>query len=195
MAFCSPCIAGDLTTYTVDACDLKSATLKSGISRLVFVKCNYAFTTLSSSSEWTTIMGNDTAKITQQGKAVFPEPAFESLEIDACGTKIDIDGKFEIEFSTFLLDGTTDLHNTFINDFNQSSNSYTCFIVGCDGRFYYQHGWITGNNGGFGINSGKAFLKDEGKLKAMFFKIELNASTGLYGSFPMTSAFKTALGI
>jgi hypothetical protein len=195
MAFCSPCPVGDLTNYTVDACDLKSATLKSGIARLVVVKCDSVFTAITDEDEWAALIDSDSCEVSHQGKASYPEPTYEDIEIDACGTKIGIDGKMEIEFTSFLLDTDTDLHNTFIDDFNKSATSYTMFLIGCDNRFYYQYGWTTGTNGGFGINSGKSFLKDDGKLKAMVIKAELDVTAGLYKSFAMTSAFKTALGI
>lgn len=195
MAFCSPCPAGNLTNYSVDACDFSSYLMRSGISRLVFVKCDSVFTDITDETEWADLIDSDDCEVSHQGKATMPEPTGEDLEIDSCGTKIQVDRKMEIDFMTFLLDAESDLHNTFINDFNKSATAYTCFLIDCNNRFYYQYGWATGKNGGFGINSGKAFLADEGKNHVMKIKVELDAIDGLYKSFPMTSAFKTALGI
>jgi hypothetical protein len=195
MAYCSPCPSGNITGYTVDACDLKSSLMKSGISRLLLLKCAEVLTDVTSTVEWTALVSGADAEVTPQGKAAFPEPTYELVEIDACGTKVNIDGKVEVEFSTFLLDPTADGHNTFINDYNELAQSYTILFLGCDNRMYYSYAWATGTNPGFGINNGYAFLKDDGKLKTMTIKAELDVTSGLYKSFVLTAAMKTALGI
>lgn len=195
MAFCSPCPSGNITNYTVDPCDLKGSLMKSGISRLILLKCSSTMSDVTSSSAWATLIDGDNAEVTPQGKASFPEPSYELVEIDACGTKVNIDGKVELEFSTFLLDPTADGHNTFINDYNEAAQSYTIGFIGCDNRLYYSYAWTTGTNPLFGINSGYAFLKDDGKLKTMTIKAELDVTNGLYKSFLLTTAMKQALGI
>ena len=193
--YCTPCTGTDLVNIPFDSCTKYASLMKAGISNLIFIKCGSTFTDITDEAEWSNLIYAGDAYVTQTGKAPFPQPAYEDLEVNACGTMWKVDGKMTIDFKSYILDPSTDAHNTFINLFNNSSTAYTAAFVGCDGFLYYNTNWVTTENPGFGIYSGNAWLADEGKYKTLAISEVVDVSEGLYKSFLLTTAMQSALGL
>jgi len=134
MALCPSTCAPALPEAISGGCGI--TVRNGGISKIVFVKCDYTFEDYSNRTEWETAVGAGDVVFSGLLLAQKPKGTFTKKRISSCAPEQLVGKENQITFQDYNSDPLACKDIEFWNTIVNASSSYQMGYYTCDGYFY-----------------------------------------------------------
>jgi hypothetical protein len=138
MAICNSNCAPNLPDSYSGGCGI--VTRPGGISKLIFIKCDYTFTDIESVAEWTTAVGAGDVVFSGLILGQKPKGSFTKKRIASCQPEGVVGAEKQLTFQDYNTDTITQgggcLAYDFWNTILAEPSSYKFAYYSCDGYLY-----------------------------------------------------------
>lgn len=134
MALCVETCAPDLPESYAGGCGV---TLRNGgISKLVFIKCDYEFDTITDRTEWIAAIAAGNVVLSGLLVGQKPKGSFTKKRITSCGPEAIVGGEKTVTFQDYNSDIEDCADVAFWNQIQSNATNYRFGYYTCDGFFY-----------------------------------------------------------
>ena len=139
MAICPDACTIDLPDVYADGCGV--VTRNGGISRIVFVKCNYTFVDVTDTAEWSTAIGTGDIVVSGYLLGQKPKGSFTKKRVVSCDPEAVVGAEHTITFQDYNTDTITVgghgvLQYTFWNTILSDTTKYKLMFITCEDYVY-----------------------------------------------------------
>lgn len=134
MALCPSTCAPALPESITGGCGI--TTRSGGISKFVFVKCDYVFEDYTSRTEWEAAVESGDVVFSGLLLAQKPKGTFTKKRISSCAPEQLVGKENQVTFQDYNSDPAACKDITFWNTIVNASSSYQWGYYTCDGYFY-----------------------------------------------------------
>jgi len=134
MALCPTNCAVSLPDSITQGCGINVRS--GGISKLIFVKCNYTFIDISDRDEWIAAVADENVVFTGLLLAQKPKGSFTKKRISSCAPEQLVGKENQITFQDYNSDTASCKDILFWNKIVNNASSYQMGYYTCDGFFY-----------------------------------------------------------
>lgn len=177
MSICKPnCVTGLPNFGAINDCDITSLLSSGEIAKVIFTKCDLAFTDVDSDTEWQDGIDAGDIAIPFVGNGKIDEQT-ESGEIRVGCQTVSTICKKPFEFTSYITDTTAQTDYALYNQILEQRLGLTITFLTCDGILLINPDWVTGENIGLKLSMLKVSQVFNGETDGkMFYKISGEAT-------------------
>lgn len=186
--------SSDVPSNYHDPC--ASETRDFGVNQFGLIKCDYEFTDITDTAEWTAAVGTSDIGLMPQGITTFNAPSQNTFPVESCGRELPEEAEIDIDFATYWVDSTLldfDYWSTIFSGFT----GWNLFWIDCNGIWFFTDNWVDAINNdpapvtvadespgfAFSITQTPIAVEGEGGLWQWQMQFRIKSNTVIKGTF------------